>query len=196
MDEKTAVITGAGSGIGRAIALKFAANGAKVHILDVNQKDANNVASEICQAGGSAMAYACDVTNQAEVGARFREISQRGPIQILVNNAGVSHIGNVESTTETDFDRVMRVNVKGYYNCIQACVGHMKPHGGVILNMASVAGSAGLATAIYERIIPGGSRKCMTSWRRLNPLGEWESRRKWPRWHYFCVQMRLRSLLE
>ena len=145
MDEKTAVITGARSGIGRAIALKFAANGAKVHILDVNQKDANNVASEICQAGGSAMAYACDVTNQAEVGARFREISQRGPIQILVNNAGVSHIGNVESTTETDFDRVMRVNVKGYYNCIQACVGHMKPHGGVILNMASVAGSAGLA---------------------------------------------------
>ena len=139
------VITGAGSGIGRAIALKFAANGAKLHLLDVNQKDADAVAAEISCASGSAMAYTCDVTNQAEVGARFKEISQRGPIQILVNNAGISHIGNVESTTESDFDRVMQVNVKGYYNCIQACVGQMKSHGGVILNMASVAGSTGLA---------------------------------------------------
>lgn len=139
------VITGAGSGIGRAIALKFAANGAKLHLLDINQKDADAVAAEISQAGGFARAYACDVTSQDEVGAKFKEISQRGPIQILVNNAGISHIGNVENTAEADFDRVMQVNVKGYYNCIQACVGHMKPHGGAILNMASVAGSAGLA---------------------------------------------------
>lgn len=139
------VITGAGSGIGRAIALKFAANGAKLHLLDINQKDADAVAAEISQAGGFAQAYACDVTSQDEVGAKFKEISQRGPIQILVNNAGISHIGNVENTAEADFDRVMQVNVKGYYNCIQACVGHMKPHGGAILNMASVAGSAGLA---------------------------------------------------
>ena len=67
-------------------------------------------------------------------------------MNILVNNAGISHIGNVESTSEDDFDRVMRVNVKGYYNCTRASVGMMKAAGGgVILNIASVAGSAGLA---------------------------------------------------
>jgi len=86
------------------------------------------------------------VTNQAEVTAKFKEILQHAPIRILVNNAGISHIGNVESTPEDDFDRVLRVNVKGYYNCIRACIGQMKSNGGgVILNMASVAGSAGLA---------------------------------------------------
>jgi NAD(P)-dependent dehydrogenase (short-subunit alcohol dehydrogenase family) len=86
------------------------------------------------------------VTNQAEVVATFGRIAQQGGIQILVNNAGVSHIGSAENTSEADFDRVMRVNVKGFYNCIFACVPLMKAAGGgVILNMASVAGSAGLA---------------------------------------------------
>jgi 2-keto-3-deoxy-L-fuconate dehydrogenase len=74
------------------------------------------------------------------------QMAGRGRIHILVNNAGISHIGSVETTTEEDFDRVLRVNVKGYYNCIRAALGHMKANGGgVILNMASVAGSAGLA---------------------------------------------------
>jgi NAD(P)-dependent dehydrogenase (short-subunit alcohol dehydrogenase family) len=115
-------------------------------ILDINQTDAEAVAGEIFSAGGTASAHACDVTDQAAVKSRFDGISQAGRIHILVNNAGVSHIGNVESTTEADFDRVIRINVKGYYNCIRACVGHMKSNGGgVILNMASVAGSAGLA---------------------------------------------------
>jgi NAD(P)-dependent dehydrogenase (short-subunit alcohol dehydrogenase family) len=86
------------------------------------------------------------VCNQTEVNARFAEISAREPVHILVNNAGISHIGNIETTSEDDFDRVLRVNVKGYYNCIRAVVGHMKTSGGgVILNMASVAGSAGLS---------------------------------------------------
>ena len=71
---------------------------------------------------------------------------QQGRVHVLVNNAGVSHIGTVENTTELDFDRVFRVNVKGYFNCINAVIGRMKSAGGgVILNMASVAGSAGLA---------------------------------------------------
>jgi 2-keto-3-deoxy-L-fuconate dehydrogenase len=146
LDGKTAIITGGGSGIGRAIAMKFAANGAAVNIVDLNEKDAASVAAEISSSGGKAFAYACDVAEQAEVAAKFMEISQHGPIHILVNNAGVSHIGNVESTSEDDFDRVLCVNVKGYYNCIRACIGQMRSHGGgVILNMASVAGSAGLA---------------------------------------------------
>jgi NAD(P)-dependent dehydrogenase (short-subunit alcohol dehydrogenase family) len=86
------------------------------------------------------------VTLQAEVVSAFEKITQEGRLDILVNNAGVSHVGNVESTTEAEFDRVLKVNVKGYYNCIFAVVGHMKRSGGgVILNMASIAGSAGLA---------------------------------------------------
>jgi NAD(P)-dependent dehydrogenase (short-subunit alcohol dehydrogenase family) len=85
------------------------------------------------------------VSDQQQVRSTFSEISRLGSIHVLVNNAGVSHIGNAESTSEEDFDRVLRVNVKGIYNCIQAGIGQMKTGGGVILNMASIAGSAGLA---------------------------------------------------
>lgn len=146
LDGKTAVVTGGGSGIGRAIALKFAASGATVHILDVNLQDAENVAGEIRGSGATVAAFACDVGNQAEVISTFANIARREHVDILVNNAGISQIGNVENTPEDAFDRILRVNVKGYYNCIFACIGHMKANGrGVILNMASVAGSAGVA---------------------------------------------------
>ena len=143
---KTAVITGGGSGIGRAIALKFAANGANVHILDINKEDAEKVCKEISEHGSKASAHACDVSDQANVQVKFAEIFRAGRVEILVNNAGVSHIGTVESTNEADFDRVYRVNVKGFYNCLQVCVTHMKSQGGgIILNMASIAGSEGIS---------------------------------------------------
>jgi len=145
LDDKVAVVTGGGSGIGRAIAKRFAANGAAVRILDLNLKDAEETVRHIGENGGQAAAFACDVTEQAKVKEVFSQIFAREKVKILVNNAGVSHIGNVESTTEADFDRVFRVNVKGYYNCMHPCAGHMKANGGgVILNMASIAGSAGL----------------------------------------------------
>jgi 2-keto-3-deoxy-L-fuconate dehydrogenase len=139
------VVTGGGSGIGQAIAMKFAAHGASVRILDLNEKDTATTCRLIAKSGGIATAHLCDVTNQRQVKDTFDEFFQSERIHILVNNAGVSHIGTVESTREEDFDRILRVNVKGFYNCIHASVGHMKNNGGVILNMASIAGSAGLA---------------------------------------------------
>ena len=144
--DKVSVVTGGGSGIGRAIALRFASAGSSVRIVDLNVSEAEKVVEEIAGAGGKAYALACDVTDQAAVHQVFDQIFQRDRVHILVNNAGVSHIGNVERTSEADFDRIMSVNVKGYYNCIHACAGHMKSHGGgVILNIASIAGTNGLA---------------------------------------------------
>ena len=140
-----AVVTGGGSGIGRAIAEMFAAHGAAVHIFDVNDAAATETCQQIASTGGTASPHRCDVTNPADVQARFDEIVRGGRIHILINNAGISHIGTVESTTPEEFDRVIQVNIKGYYNCMRAAVGHMKSAGGgVILNMASIAGSAGL----------------------------------------------------
>jgi 2-keto-3-deoxy-L-fuconate dehydrogenase len=146
LDGKTAVITGAGSGICRTIALKFAANGAAVHLFEVNQPQAEAVAAEIRKAGGDATPWLCDVSDHAQTAATFQKLFASFKLNVLVNNAGISQIGNVENTAEADFDRILRVNVKGCYNCIYASIGHMKANGGgVILNMASVAGSAGLA---------------------------------------------------
>ncbi len=146
LDGRVAVVTGAGSGIGQAIAVTLAAHGAVIRVLDVNESAAAATCQEISAAGGSASAHLCDVTSQPDVKAMVDQLSRRERIQILINNAGISHIGTVESTAEPDFDRVVRVNVKGFYNCMHAVVGHMKSSGGgVILNMASIAGSAGLA---------------------------------------------------
>jgi len=117
-----------------------------VYVLDIHSKEALETAQEILDGGGEASAHECDVTNQEEVRAVFQELAQRGGIDTLVNNAGISHVGKLESTTERDFDRVFQVNVKGIYHCMLAAVAHMKVNGGgVILNMASIAGSSGLA---------------------------------------------------
>jgi NAD(P)-dependent dehydrogenase (short-subunit alcohol dehydrogenase family) len=143
---KVAVVTGGASGIGRAIATAFAQAGACVHVLDIDEEAARGVVAEITRAGGNAKAYRCDVSVQEEVKVAFNKIFQEGHVNILVNNAGISHIGNLETTPETDFDKIYCVNVKGMYNCMLVSVGHMKQNnGGVILNMASVAGTSGLA---------------------------------------------------
>jgi len=117
-----------------------------VFVLDIRAKEADETVREILDAGGQASAHVCDVTNQEEVRAVFRDLAQRGRIDTLVNNAGISHIGKLDTTSERDFERVFQVNVKGFYNCMLAAVEHMKANGGgVILNMASIAGSSGLA---------------------------------------------------
>lgn len=146
LDGKTAVITGAASGIGRAIAVRFAANGATVRVLDISADAASETAREITKAGGQASAHLCDVTRQDEVRSVFEDLANLSDLNILINNAGISHVGKLEGTSEEDFDRVFQVNVKGFFHCMLAIVSHMKTvGGGVILNMASIAGSSGLA---------------------------------------------------
>lgn len=96
--------------------------------------------------GGRARAYRCDVRRGAEVKAVFTEIAGIERIHILVNNAGIAHVGNLEKTSEEELDRIFQVNVKGFYNCMLAVIEHMKGNGGgVILNMASIAAWSGLA---------------------------------------------------
>ncbi|MEP7375444.1 MAG: SDR family oxidoreductase [Chitinophagaceae bacterium] len=139
---KRAIITGGGSGIGRAIALLFAKQGAEVHILDFDETGAANVANETKE---NAHAVKCDVSNQQQVNDIITNINGKSKgIDILVNNAGVAHIGNAETTSEEDITRLFNINVKGVYNLLHAVIPYMKEKGGVILNMASVASSVGI----------------------------------------------------
>ncbi|UFH53689.1 SDR family NAD(P)-dependent oxidoreductase [Spirosoma sp. KNUC1025] len=146
LTNKTALITGGASGIGLAISKTFAQAGASVHILDLNEQQAEQAASDIRQAGGQATSHGVDVSNQQQTIALINDIAATGPIHILVNNAGVSHIGRADNTTEADFDRIVRINIKGVYNCLFATIPHLKANGGgVILNMASIAATLGLS---------------------------------------------------
>ena len=141
---RTVIVTGGGSGIGQAIATLFGARGARVGILDLASADATVQA--IAGAGGTAVHVQCDVSKQDDVSRAFAELQGRfGPLDILVNSAGVAHVGTVEQPTEADLDRIYAVNVKGVYNCLRLGVLAMKARGGVILNVASVAATAGIA---------------------------------------------------
>lgn len=143
---KIAAITGGGSGIGKAIAEVFAAQGAAVFILDLNVAGAESAATEIVSKKGKAKAVACNVSEQSQVKEVISTIvKETGRIDILVNCAGVSHIGRLDNTSEEDFDRIFNVNVKGTYNAMAGAIDHMrKQGGGVILNLASIAGTVGI----------------------------------------------------
>lgn len=142
LDQKNAVITGGGSGIGHAISMLFAKQGAHVHVLELDAAAAKNTVTEIESAGGKAAAHNCNVADQNEIVSLFASFDA---VDILVNNAGIAHVGKAENTTEADFDRVMNVNVKGVYNCTYAAIPIFKKAGsGIILNMGSVAGYVGL----------------------------------------------------
>jgi len=145
LEGKKAIVTGGGSGIGRAIATVFAESGAEVHLIDSNQDNLKIVVDEIHHSGHQAEGHACDVSNQSEMKKVVDKIASISRIDVLVNNAGIAHVGNLEGTSEADLERIYNVNVKGVYNGMFACVPHMKKAGGVILNMASVASSVGIA---------------------------------------------------
>jgi 2-keto-3-deoxy-L-fuconate dehydrogenase len=150
LSNKHALVTGAGSGIGRAVALLLAKQGATVYVADINLDQTNEVVKEIENAGGRAVGKVTDVSNQQLVDAVFAGLPK---LDILVNSAGVSHIGTVESTSEEDMDRLYRVNVKGVYNCLRAGIVAMRRggsedgggiRGGVIVNMCSIAATVGI----------------------------------------------------
>ena len=145
LDGKVTILTGGASGIGKAIAMKIAEAGSFVHILDINSDKANEVANIIKSSGGACRIHACNITNQSDVEAIVRTIQEMHPINILINNAGIGFVGNVEQTAEEDLDRLYMVNVKGVYNLLHSTIPFMKKNGGgVILNMASVAASIGI----------------------------------------------------
>lgn len=144
LKNKTAIVTGGGSGIGKAISETLAAQGAYVHILELNVENATITKSDIEKLGGTAEAHQCNVADQEDVIKVVQTISEKSDINILINNAGIAHIGNVEKTSVEDLDRVYNVNVKGVYNCIYATIPYMKKTGGVILNMTSIASTVGI----------------------------------------------------
>ena len=146
LKNKTVVITGGGSGIGAAISTLFAKQGASVFILDIDEAGALDTVNKIRTENGIAAFTKCDISDQSDVEDAIKYIiSEARSINIVINNAGIAHIGNVETTLASDVDRLLGVNVKGVYHVIKATIPFMKEKGGVILNMASVASSVGLA---------------------------------------------------
>lgn len=146
LKNKVAIITGGGSGIGKSISALFALQGAKVFILDVDEDNASMAVKEIKEKGGEAVFKKCNVAIQKEVEETVLAVGQQfDKLDIIVNNAGIAHIGNAEDTSAEDFERLLSVNVKGVYHLIQASIPYLKAQGGVILNMASVASSVGLS---------------------------------------------------
>jgi 2-keto-3-deoxy-L-fuconate dehydrogenase len=140
---KSVVISGGGSGIGKAASLAFGKRGAHVHILEWNKEHASITQQEIKAASGAATTYECDVSNQETVAEIMKRI---GVVDVLINSAGVSHIGKADNTSTQDFEKLFNVNVKGVYNCIHEAIPIMKRQGkGVILNICSVAAYTGIA---------------------------------------------------
>jgi len=139
---KTAVITGAGSGIGQAVAYRLAEEAHHIVVLDYDADAGGKTAESIQQAGGSAECIACDVSDTDSVKGAFGQISE---VHILVNNAGIAAVGNVETCTPEELDKIYGVNVKGIYHCLHYAVPNMlSSGGGSIVNLASIASKIGI----------------------------------------------------
>lgn len=145
LKNKTAIITGGGSGIGRSVSMLFAHQGARVYILDLDEKGSAATVEQIRNSGGQASFIFCAVDQEESVNKAVQQITSEGNPDILVNNAGIAHIGNAENTGSADFEKLFSVNVKGVFHMVKSCIPFMKAKGGVILNMASIAALIGLS---------------------------------------------------
>lgn len=146
LNNKNALVTGGGSGIGKSVCLRLASQGAKLLVVDIDHDAAQQTVEQIVAAGGSASGYACDIANHRQVLDTFQGILATDPIDLLINNAGIAHVGSLENTSEADLDRLYKVNVKGVYNAMAVTVPAMKERQyGVIINLASVASMVGIA---------------------------------------------------
>jgi len=157
LDNKTALITGGGSGIGEAVARLFAARGAHVFIADVAADAALRVAGDLIAQDYAAEPLELDVADETQVRDALDQIAKMGRLDLLVNNAGVSHVGNILETSLDDWERVLRVNARGAFLCAREAVRIMvqqQPQGGVIVNMASVA-----AQIAVDRRLPYSASK-------------------------------------
>lgn len=145
LKDRVAIITGAAGGLGRAGALRFAQEGAKVIVADLKQEDAESVAKQIREQGYEATAVAVNVADRASAGEMVQNaINQYGQVDILVNNAGILRDARLVKMTESEFDSVIGVNLKGVFNCTQAVAEHMIERGyGRIVNTSSVVGIYG-----------------------------------------------------
>ncbi len=149
LKDRVAIVTGAARGIGKAIALTFVREGAKVAIVDVDKESLNILKSEIIKKGGEVIPLFCDITHSADVREMASQVQKAfGRIDILVNNAGIIRRGTIETVTEEDWDRVIEVNLKGTFNCCKAVAGIMKQQAyGKIVNISSIAGKMGDITS-------------------------------------------------
>ncbi len=147
--DRVAVVTGAARGIGKAIALAFVGEGAKVALVDIAAEALERVREEIEGRGGQALPLPCDVSQSSAVGEMVEKVLGRyGRIDILVNNAGIIRRGTIETVTEDDWDRVIAINLKGTFNCCKAVVAPMKKQGrGNIVNVSSISGKMGDITS-------------------------------------------------
>jgi 3-oxoacyl-[acyl-carrier protein] reductase len=147
--DRVAVVTGAARGIGKAIALAFVREGAKVALVDVEKDRLDILKHEIEKEGRETLAIPCDITKSSQVKEMVNHVRKTfGRIDILVNNAGIIRRGTIETVTEEDWDRVIEVNLKGTFNCCKAVVDIMKHQGyGKIVNVSSIAGKMGDITS-------------------------------------------------
>ena len=145
LSTKNAIVTGGGSGIGEAISKALAQNNAKVSIFDLDEQNAQRVVNEIEKTSGHATFLHCDVSNLKSVSEAFNRVTQESSIDILINNAGIAHIGNVSNTSPEDFTNIFNVNVAGVYHCLKIGMEHMNPNGSSIINVSSIAAHVGLS---------------------------------------------------
>ncbi len=145
LENKVAIITGGGSGIGREAALLFAKEGAKVVVADVNEKGGEETAAEIRKNGGDGFFAKLDVTNREQSKQVVKDsLGKYGRIDVLINNAGITQDALLSKMTEEQWERVIDVNLKGVFNCIQALVEVMVNQGsGAIINTSSIVGING-----------------------------------------------------